>query len=322
MENFAFREFMKNDVVQKTIIFADAFNLNIDGWKPVNSEKYPYRINFYSANLLVGYIDIVTYEIGSSKYPKTDLPFVLFTPVGKIIGSFSTYLKLFRYYIEKKTDSFEKIEGLFEVGKYSKEVGEDYRIGSFLNLYNLAGVFVKIDFNKANYLIDIRKEHAKCIETVRLYIEGEYLIIEHFNFPQLKERQDLAKIKMKVDFEAPMFRASFDFQNTELYQKDIKINKHSFFPYWRRIGYLDYNAISEEIAKNDPAMFQFIDEVRKSLTMLANGIIPVSIYDKLAQLCFFNEFDKLEFDFTRAQSKEVALTRNLVLKRMDNHHKK
>jgi len=323
MEQFAFREFMKNDVVQKTIIFGDAFNLNIDGWRPANSKEHPYRINFYSGSLLVGYIDVAVQEIGSLKYPETNMPFVLFTPIGKITGSFSTYLKLFSYCIEKKTDSFDKIEDFFSVDKYRKEIGGDYHIGSYLTLNNLDGGLVRIVFNQNSYFIEITKENAKCRETVRLYIEGEYLIIEHFNFSQLKERQDLARIKMKVDFEANFFQASFDFQNTEVYQKDIKVNKHSIFiPYWRRLGYIDYSAIGEEIAKNDPAMFEFIDEIRNSLTLLANGITPVSIYDKLAQLCFFNEFDKFKFDFTRAQSKEVALTRNLVLKRMNNHQKK
>jgi len=58
------------------------------------------------------------------------------------------------------------------------------------------------------------------------------------------------------------------------------------------------------------------EEIRQELTILANGITTINIYDKIAMLCFFKKSDKFKLDFSRAEQTNTALNYNPVLKRM------
>lgn len=334
MENFVFKNFMNNEVIQKTILFADAFNLYIDGWRPANSPNHPYRIVFYNGGMIVGYIDTDVYQITSSKYVKTDMPLVLFTPFGKITGNFNTHYNTFSYTIENQKHVFERINGAFRVDKSSKETGEKYQIASSLTLTDLENHKTRIAFNRllGNYTIEITKTGNKNQEAINLYLDRGYLLrIRHFNIPipTIGEIQYMSKITVDLDIEGDKFPASFEFLDTEFsgivpYRKEIdsKDKFLHFIPYWKKLPLIDLSIIDEEIAKNDPSMLTFIDEVRAALTLPANGITPVSIYDRIAQLCFYDEIDKYKLDFTRAKSTKTALTHNPVLKRMKEQRRK
>lgn len=319
MEKIFFKEFMRHDVVQKTVIFADAFNLNIDGWRPANTPEYPRRLLFFCGGIVVGYIDGQKYP--NLSYLKKEMPFTLFTPFGKITGIFSTYLDLFRYRIENRKDSFSKISGLFEVKKFGED-SKNFHIGSTFTLEGLANNRVWVSFNQLgnNYIIEIKKETPKTYEAVRLNLEADKLTIEHFDYPELKDRQYLATISISFINPTNILPITFDFLGKDAYTTEYPIDYNIFehVPYWKLIGQIDFKNISEEIFVNDSRMLAFIDEVRNDLTLLANGITPISIYDKIASLCFFNSINKFELDFTRAQNVEVALTRNRVLRKMSN----
>lgn len=323
MEKSVFRTFMNKHVIQKTIIFADAFNLKIDGWRPVNSNDHPYRINFFSGGMFVGYIDAVVDEIGESKYVRTDMPFVLNIPFGKIIGSFSTHFELFSYTIKNKKD--EKIEGLFEVKKSSEIQDEEYYIASTITLNDLENNCIRVTFNRlaSNYTVDINKINKQSHETVRMFFGGGYLSIEHFNYPEFNKKQELAKIKIEFEEDPTRFPISFDFLNGSSYQKDIELKDERlrFSRIEKKLDSIDFNIIGEEIEKNDPAMFSFIDEIRNDLAFLSSGNQP-NFFDKTAQLCFSDKYDKFMLDFTRAQKTEIALTYNLLLKKMDSYKRK
>lgn len=85
---------------------------------------------------------------------------------------------------------------------------------------------------------------------------------------------------------------------------------------------MDYDILGEEIKEQDSRMYEFIDEIRQMLTFLANGITPISLYDKLAQLSFYKESDKFKLDFTRAQEVDITLNNNLILKKMNAFKRK
>lgn len=323
MEKIFFKEFMQHDVVQKTVIFADAFNLNIDSWRPSNTSKHPYQINFYNKGMLVGYISIKTFEIGSSKYPETDMPFTLFTPLGKIEGHYNSHFQEFVYDIQNRKDAFAKIDGLFKVKDYNLDPTKDYFIASTLDLTNLKGESIRIVFNRlgGNYEVEINKRATNTEETTRLYICSAYIRIEHLLLMSPNQKITFANVKIDLEKSSEVAPTHFDFLDKESYDQtlDIKNEMHRFFPIWYYLDQIDFSSISAEIEKNDPRILEFIEEVRNELTLLANGITPVCIYDKIARICFFKEKDKFKLDFTRAQNVEVALTRNRILRKMPNN---
>ena len=321
MEKFAFKEFMNKEVVQKTIIFADAYNLYIDGWQPANTEEHPYRINFFSRGLFVGYIEGQTYAHFIDSL-QSDMSFVLYTPIGKIEGNYSTYYNLFSYNIENRKDSFEKIDGLFKIeGLDYLEQSREYNISSHLTFTNLNKENIRISFNRraSNYEVEIVKYNNSSEETIRLYINSEYLKIEHFVYPERNKKIDFTNIVIEFGSKFVMPKASFSFLGKESYQKKLEIGKNEFGIYsmwWQKLEQIKYSEISQEIEANDSRMLTFIEEIRQELTLLANGITPINIYDKIARLCFFKKSDKFKLDFSRAEQTNTALNYNPVLKRM------
>lgn len=323
MEQFAFREFMKKEVVQKTIIFADAFNLTIDGWRPANTDEHPYRINFYNKGMHVGHIDITTYDVGSSRYTTSDMPFALFTPMGRIEGHYNTHFEEFVYDMQSRQDSFEKIDGLFKIegDKIDNLNNGEYFIASYITLTNLKGERVRVNFNRiaSNYEVEIVKSGNNTGETVRLYTNSEYLRIEHFHYPKFNKKEELANIKIDLERKTTSHIGTFSFLGKETYEKvfEVEYDEHSIYLlWWQILEQLNYSDISSEIAEYDPKMIKFIEEIRKELTLLANGITPICIYDKMARICFFKAKDKFKLDLTRADDTKTALTENPVLKRM------
>lgn len=323
MEQFAFREFMNKEVVQKTIIFADAFNLTIDGWRPANTAEHPYRINFYNKGMLVGYIDIKTCDVGSWKSAESDMPFTLFTPMGKIDGNYSTHFEEFDYDIENRKESFIKLNGLFKIkGNRIGNINDgEYSISSTLKLTDLKGGHIRVNFNciASNYEVEIVKGTHNTEETLRLYTNSEYLRIEHFHYPEFNKRVGLTDVKIDLESRTTSHIGTFSFLGKESYGKifEVEHDENSIYLlWWQILEQLNYSDISCEIEENDPRMLEFIEEIRKELTLLANGITPICIYDKMARICFFKARDKFKLDLTRANDTKTALTENPVLKRM------
>jgi len=252
---------------------------------------------------------------------QTDMPFTLFTPLGKITGYYSTHFKLFKYIIENRSDIFKKIEGLFGVDKYGEAHNRKYHISSYLTLEDLKDNCINLSFNNmtSNYVVKILKTGNTRHEEVRLYFGGGNIEISHFYYPSFNNKQELARIKMKIETGSNILPINFEFGNKDIYSKSINMGDEyfSFKPFWKKIEQIDFKVFSEEIAVNDPKMFEFIDEVRKDLTMLANGVTPICIYDKLAQLCFYDKSDSLQLAFSRAEDVNTALTYNRVLKKLN-----
>lgn len=325
MEKFVFREFMNKEVIQKVIIFADAFNLNIDNWRPANTEANPYRINFYSGGVIVGYIDAEIFSIGTVSSVETDMPFVLFTPFGKMTGYFSTHFELFKYAFENKNDD-KKIEGLFRIKNYG-EFNTKYDISSTLEFTDEKNVQTRVNLNKigGNYIVEIVKTGNQRYETVRLHFMGSNLCIDHFHYPKRNQREDLATIKINLENREKSHLGKFGFLGHLPYAKIIEqeIPKDRCYwenlPYWKKIDFMDYEEIKKEIELYDARMISFLNEVRDSLTWKANGITPISIYDKIANSCFGNEEEQFQLAFTEAQDTKVAMKDNLVLKKMMNY---
>lgn len=318
---------MMNDVVQSTVIFADAFNLHIEKWRPANTEAHPYRILLYSTygidKVLAGYIDATVKDIGRYQYVDSDMPFVLYTPFGPMTGHFSTSDKLFAYDIVGRNGEFERIHGLFEVKKSDLDAGEKFDISSSMTVDFGAGDSVRFSSNRAasNYMLELVKRAKNKEETVRLYFGGYKLTLEHFDYPSFNQRRIFGKMvaDISADFVPPkkMIPVTFDFQDMESYRIYQPVDERfNYMPYYKQLKEFDCEAVGKELSAHDPRLDEFIESIRNALTFKANGITPVTIYDRHAQLSFHDKYDAFKLYFSKAHEAKVALDGNPILLNM------
>ena len=326
MDKKVFKKFRMNDVVQSTVIFADAFNLHIEKWRPANTEAHPHRILLYSTygidKVLVGYIDVTVKDIGRYQYDNSDMPFVLYTPFGPMTGHFSTSEKGFVYDIVGRNGEFEKIHGLFKVKKSVLDAGEKFDISSSMNVDFGDSDSVHFSLNNAasGYMLELVKRANKKEETVQLHFGSCKLTLEHFDYPSFNQRCVFGKVvaDISADFVSlkKMVPVTFDFQDMEPYRICQPVDEmFNFMPYYKQLRELDCEAIGKELATHDPRLHEFIESIRNALTFKANGITPVTIYDRHAQLAFYDKYDALLY-FSKAHKAKAALGGNPILLNM------
>lgn len=317
MKNTIFNKIMKSEVVEKIAIFADLFNLNITGFR-INE---PNRIELVSDNIIVGYIDAVVNELSPNEI-ETDMPFTLYTPIGKVEGHYSNHFQLFKYEVSKRKGEFEKIDGLFEVTSKSKESRDKYKISSHMTLTKEDGTRTQLISNclAGNYLVEINKSGKDNSETARLYLKTGNLCLDHFHYPRFNEREFYSQIKINLEAETRC-PINFEFKDEKPYKRYVKlpIDKYYYLPAFRKADFVDYNDIGEDINLFDERLGNFIDEVREDYTLLANGITPISLYDKQARLSFHGEKDKFKLGFSRANELKTTLDSNKVLRKTDKN---
>lgn len=321
MEKFAFKSFMENEVVQKTIIFADSLNLNITGWKPSHSKEHPYRIFFFSMGVFVGYIEGKTRRNRNTNF-KTDMPFRFWTPFGKVNGKFSTRFECFKYSFEN--EQLDKISGLFWVKNSGSQYSQRYTIGSsvHIGLDNYEEISVRFNCINSNYDIELIRWDRRSYESVNLCSRFDsYLSIGHCAYPILNEKRMLAKINVELADDDVTVPVNFTFLNGKSYQKmtDVDVCKFKTALCRRRAELFDYDMFAVEINENDPRMNEFIDEIREKLTLLANGTTPVCLYDKMANICFPKARDGFKLALSRAHDVGVAFEHSMILKKMEIH---
>lgn len=314
MEKFAFQTFMKQSIIEKTIILADAFHLIIDDFRPDKNENRPYRMNFFSNGRFVGYI-----EGKACKYKKEslqiDMPFVLYTSIGKIAGIYNTHFEQFDYHIEK-------LVGLFNVVECNKEI--PYQTASHVCFANLKKEIVKFSFKKcaSNYFLETMKRSKTYEETVRIYFYDYFLQIQHRYYPQINKKIEFATIIMNAEKSGNLL-VDFHFLEKEPYEKsfDIPPSPKSLHPTIREIlENFNYANIYGEIEAFDPRLFTFLDEIRSEFTLHDEKNMPVNIYDRMAMLCFMAPKDKFFYDFTRAEEENNTIEQNPVLKRRNKYY--
>lgn len=316
MDKKIYKEILKKDVINKTKVFADVFNLNITGWSTKEVDEHTHRIEFLSGNTPVGYIDAITSDI-SPDYPNTDMPFTLYTPIGKVTGHYSTHFEEFKYEVAKREKEFNKFSGLFKIITDDRPNDNDYLISSYLELDTPEGIHNRIVFNRlaGSHLIGIERTGNNKSEEARLYYDSGDLCIDHFHYPQFNVKELFSKIKIHLERDIDKFQVDYTFKDQE-YSKEFNLPLERYLPGWRKMELLDYSIIDEDITLFDEKLLNFIDEVKSDLYLLANGVKPISIYDKLAQLCFHTEADKFKLGFSRAREISTVLDTDKVLRKL------
>jgi len=320
MDKRVFRKYMEKEVIQKTIIFADTFGLSIDNWHPSKEgSKFPYRIYLYEKKNIVGYIDATTTNIGDIDIFVKEFPIVLFTPIGNLTGIYTESCEnLFCYNINKtNTDTITEIEGLTKISKnYLKN---HYDIGSYIKFKDNAEDSYSVSFNHCVKYGTLHIRKNKGLEELALNVFSEYTI-SHKTDVVRGEYTDINDIKVKREgFYSPVI-ATFEFNDSLPYEKDVtketpESNRHKIETI------IDLEIINSEIAKHDPRIFEFIEEVRDVLTISTNKG-TFSIYDKLAYQSFSNTKNKLKTSLIRDNKISKSLDKNPVLQKMANYSKK
>lgn len=316
MEQFVFREFMRNEVIQKTVIFADALGLRITAWHPRNTEKYPYRIDFYSDGLWVGYIDAKVF-LG---FVESEMPFELYTPFGKTLGTFWQSQGNFDYKLNITTNEKKELNGVFTVRSLQKE----NTFSSMISLRDENNLAASLRFNAGRGIIEITKYSKQSQEEVIMTRSG---IIDHSRYLPIKKKEQLARIILEIEEkiceETRTACAKCEFLHYPVYDKEIMLKEgaSSYRAPWNKIGFIKTESLLSEIKLYDERMLDFFNEINGMLTLSANGITPVSIFDRMAKLCFYGQTQQFFYELLRPTDVKISLDHNPVLKKMNDPKK-
>lgn len=319
MKKRVFREYMREELIQKTILFSDVFGLSIDKWKPAKeSDNFPYRIYLYEKNNIVGYLDIEAdiCDIWDDKYIYIrNYPIELYTPVGNIIGFYDQ--KYFKFNFETiNSDTVTEINGFFSV---EKELTNDYyQIGAYLSFKNNAEDFYNVTFNHCigNGTLNISKNHG--LDDLQFYVNSG-LSISHQTDVVAGNPQNMNDIRIEEDNSLSVL-GTFKFNGLPSYQKDVTIENPVECS--NRLDVLiDLEKVNKEIMNHDSHIFELIEEVRNLLQFPTNKG-TISTYDKLTFHCFHNDKDRIKHSFIKDENISKRLMKNPVLQKMCTNHKK
>lgn len=327
MDKRVFREFMKRDIVQKSIIFASAFRVSITKWYGSNeNDKFPYRIYFYHGQNLVGYMDATTRQYGNDIFTYNKFPFEFFTPIGIMKGTFNSYDECFCYDIEKSHNHFDKVHGLFKIKTPQMSNTKDYIIGSYTKLEFQNDPLLHISFNncvdEAEFTIESRQHFC---EEVKFFVDSSPRFV-HYNYLNRNQEEKLAEITISKDDKydrTKVITAKYDFPMMDSYQDIIsRLDTNKYYaPIWSTIREIDLRKVWVELEKKDPRLLEFINEVREEMIIYSDQSKPVSLYDRMATLSFDYPKYQNSFYLTRAQKENLDLENNPVLKRMREYKK-
>ena len=318
MDKRVFREYMKEELIQKTILFSDVFGLSIDKWKTAKEcDNFPYRIYLYEKNNIVGYLDVEAdiCDIWGGKYIYiSNYPIELYTPVGNIIGFYDQ--NSFKFDFERiNSDTVTEINGLFSVEK--QLTNDNYHIGAYLSFKNNAEDFYSVSFNHRcrNATLSINKNHE--LDDLQFYINSG-LSISHRTNVVAGNYKNMNDIHVEKDSSLSVI-GTFKFNNIPIYKKDVTI-ENPVECSDRLDVLIDLEKVNKEIMNYDPHIFELIEEARKILQFPTNKG-TISIYDKLAFHCFHKDEDKIKNSFIKDENVSNKLMKNPVLQKMYNHHK-
>lgn len=319
MNKIVFKEFMRRDVVQKSIIFASAFGISITKWYgSKEDDKFPYRIYFYQGQNIVGYIDAIVEELGNNLYTSYHLPFEFFTPIGIMKGEFDSSNEIFCYDVEEKNNNFDKIDGIFSIKTSQDNANKNYIIGSYIKLESQNKPLLHISFNKtvcqAEFEIESRQHFC---EEIKYWINSTPHFV-HYNYLNRNQKEKLAEIIFTQSDISKVITAEYDFPTTGTYQDIItKPNSDNLYnPIWRMIRDVDLNSVWKELTENDPRLIEFINEVREEMIIYSKKSKPISLYDRMATLCFGSPEYKNSFSLVQAKRENMGLENNPVLRKM------
>ena len=295
MDSLVYKTYMKDEIVPKTVIFASALGLTIDSFKTADEHgKYPYRIRFYHGNNIVGYMDFVVNESFGKLYPGWEYPFVLFTPIGNISGyySSSSHNNLFSYQLDLyDKDKIDSVRGLFVIRSLGEDENYNYFIRANARAFKDGEDAFYMTTNCCGSQVKFGVRSYRPFEEVTYGYFGDLNIYHRTS--ENRKYKNLAEISISHSG-INENDATFSFSDMESSYVLPKVADAD--------GNVRFDLLNKEIMCHDPSFFDFIDQVRDSLTFPVYGG-SISLYDRLARLSYQ---DDSQF-FTISRAKEVKM---------------
>lgn len=316
MDKRIFREYMDNELVQKTIIFANTFGLSIDRWKPAKEDsKFPYRIHLYERNNIVGYIDASVEEHRERFIFIDKYPIMLYTKIGNLEGYYHD--KEFIFDIEKiNSDTTTKMHGLFSIQRGLRN--SNYNIKSYVFFQDNAEDSYYVSFNHClGYgTLNISKNNG--LEDLSFNV-GRDLSISHETNVVRGEYEDVYDIRVTQNTPSTVL-GEFKLHGMLVRQEDFTVE--NFNGDRKSLDTLfDLEKLNTEITDYDPRIFELIEEVRELLAIpTSKGTL--SIYDHLAAICLSDDKNKISDSLIKDKRISEKLKKNPVLQKMNHYNKR
>lgn len=325
MRDYVLKEFLKTQIVPRTIVFADALGLTMDSWHLLKQQNGSYQVNFFSNKLYVGHILIK--EVGNKL--DNHLPLKLYTPFGPLEGVFDQKKSEFSYVLTINQEDAIQLTGKFGIdAPYIGYHGEEpYFISSEMTLEHKNGMRTILWFNVADRMIVMSGWGNRKDETLRVEFLPQKMQITHFNFPECINNGDIARIELTLvsgEGNKKVVRPRYKFMKRPAYFKDdlkLENGARAYKTYKSKMGFISAEDILQEIELYDERMLEFIDEMKMIFTLSANGLTDVCIFDRMAKLCFHPPVKQFFYHFLRPADINVVLDHNPILKKMNESKK-
>ena len=312
MEKTVFKAYIRDEIIQKTVIFSRAFNLTINKWHTNEYDKeHPYRVYFYVDNEIVGYIDAETNKIGDTIYVQNEFPFVLYTPLGKIKGAFSSGYAHAGYFVFKmplKNSKIDFLDGLVTIIKTGLD--RKYIFSAGLSFYQKQELVTMLNVGdtSSNYLFEIER-YEEPYDSVTL---SHSLSLVH-DIAENHVPIEVARAKISLDMMHCKIRAHG--QDVCCMPLEYKEGVPKEGQYNIKPQYVDFRPVYAKLLNVDPDLFKTIDATRSDLVFMANGITPVNLYDLVTSMAFDRSMLYIR-ELAHTEETDINLENNPVLKRM------
>ena len=304
MNPLVYQSYMKDKIIPKTVIFASAFGLTIDSFKPANEHgKYPYRIRFYHGNHIVGHMDLVVDERFGKLYPGWEYPFILFTPVGNVSGHYlsSSNNNLFSYRLDLyDKDKVDSVRGLFKIHTSGEVRNHNYFVGASATSIKDGQEIADMTTNCCGSEVKFGVRSYEPFEEVTY----GYFCDLYIYHRKIENREETLLSKISVsNSRAQKNDASLSFSDGSSYVLP-KVGDTN--------GNIRFDLLNKEIMNHDSSFFEVIDKVRDNLTFPVYGG-SISLYDRFASLSY--QDDSQFLSISKADDvKQLKKVNPLVLK--------
>lgn len=305
MEKEIYKQYVELEVIQRVVIFAKVFGIDITDWNSRGPASHPTRIYLFTdqgRTKMAGFIDYIDFEKFS---------LVLFSPIGKIEGHLNTHSNYISYGVNiVGQEHYDYIEGFYSTvpssypqGKYSSE-------STMIIKKNGNTVYNFKCLNQSSYfLLENILDYEQLLYNSSPVTFGA-ISIWHFKGIENHRMKRVAAI-CQDGYALPEYKG------------DIRLQ----FPLLGKIGYtlpnnkpsdesgtgfevINFAQINEEIAKYDPRLFAFVDESRRFLTLP-----ELALYDQVVGSTIGCLMPRLTEEIARTPYQTFSVENNpLVLK--------
>ncbi|HOP65773.1 MAG TPA: hypothetical protein PLX66_01965 [Bacilli bacterium] len=304
MEKNIYKLYIENEIIQKTIVFAKAFGLDIIDWDTKGIKEVPTRIYLWSKERAVGFVDYA----GSYGFN-----IVLFSPIGKVEGCLFPKHNCIRYGVNVKgQDNYDRIEGFYFVYPDSNEYSCESKM------------IIKKDGNPVYNFNCFYQNQYFSLENMLDYEQLAYNQTKAISIWHLKGIENHRMIPVATIVQD---KCTFGDRNP-----GHKGNINCYFASSKEVSGIlpnddpsvedDINAvnfaqINKEIALYDPRLFEFIAQSREFLTLP-----ELSLYDSMVLTTFYGYQPKVTEGMARIPYQPFSVKENSLVRLLNKQKRK